>query len=87
MRQLFTHVLDVFGKPNNKFFEMLSLFAKDEDEKASLESVVASKGENLGTPELWCAYAYFASFASVCAFYFIFEISKHQVATNGLYNQ
>ena len=28
MRQLFSHVLDIFGKPNRKFFETLSFFAK-----------------------------------------------------------
>mmetsp|Transcript_117427 Transcript_117427/g.377184 ORF Transcript_117427/g.377184 Transcript_117427/m.377184 type:complete len:1875 (+) Transcript_117427:88-5712(+) len=44
-RQLFTHVLDVFGKPNKKFFETLSLFAKDEHEKAALESIVASSDD------------------------------------------
>jgi len=44
-RQLFTHVLDVFGKPNKKFFETLSLFAKDEHEKAALESIVAGSDD------------------------------------------
>ena len=28
VRQLFSHVLDIFGKPNRKFFETLSFFAK-----------------------------------------------------------
>jgi len=42
VQQLFTHVLDVFGKPNKKFFETLSLFASDEKEKATLESIVAN---------------------------------------------
>ena len=29
VRQLFSHVLDIFGKPNRKFFETLSFFAKE----------------------------------------------------------
>eukprot|EP00933_Yihiella_yeosuensis_P073880 TRINITY_DN8266_c1_g3_i1.p1 TRINITY_DN8266_c1_g3~~TRINITY_DN8266_c1_g3_i1.p1 ORF type:complete len:1881 (-),score=449.35 TRINITY_DN8266_c1_g3_i1:199-5841(-) len=45
VRQLFTHVLDVFGKPNRKFFDNLSLFATDESEKKELLSIVE------GTPE------------------------------------
>ena len=31
MRQVFSHVLDIFGKPNRKFFETLSFFAKVRD--------------------------------------------------------
>jgi len=45
VRQLFTHVLDVFGKPNKKFFDTLSLFAKDEGERRALEGIVASSEE------------------------------------------
>ncbi|CAJ1376806.1 unnamed protein product [Effrenium voratum] len=40
VRQLFSHVLDVFGKPNRKFFETLCYFAKDEGEKKQLQSIV-----------------------------------------------
>ncbi|CAJ1397525.1 unnamed protein product, partial [Effrenium voratum] len=40
VRQLFSHVLDIFGKPNRKFFETLSLFAKDESERSQLRSIV-----------------------------------------------
>eukprot|EP00927_Polykrikos_kofoidii_P046141 TRINITY_DN40337_c0_g1_i1.p1 TRINITY_DN40337_c0_g1~~TRINITY_DN40337_c0_g1_i1.p1 ORF type:complete len:1902 (+),score=402.20 TRINITY_DN40337_c0_g1_i1:435-5708(+) len=45
VRQLFTHVLDIFGKPNKKFFDNISLFAKDDEERATLESIVS------GTPK------------------------------------
>eukprot|EP00932_Pfiesteria_piscicida_P001922 SRR837773.1187.p1 GENE.SRR837773.1187~~SRR837773.1187.p1 ORF type:complete len:649 (+),score=315.25 SRR837773.1187:293-1948(+) len=45
VRQLFTHVLDIFGKPNKKFFETLALFAKDEGEKKALESIVVSSDD------------------------------------------
>ena len=31
VRQVFSHVLDIFGKPNRKFFETLSFFAKVRD--------------------------------------------------------
>lgn len=39
VRQLFTHVLDIFGKPNKKFFDTLSLFAEDEKERSTLEGI------------------------------------------------
>jgi len=45
VRQLFTHVLDIFGKPNKKFFDSLSLFAKDDKEKAMLESIAINSDE------------------------------------------
>jgi sulfite reductase alpha subunit-like flavoprotein len=45
VRQLFTHVLDIFGKPNRKFFDTLALFAQDETEKAQLLSVVENTPE------------------------------------------
>jgi len=41
VRQLFTHVLDVFGKPNKRFFETLLLFATDDKEREALEGIVA----------------------------------------------
>ncbi|CAE8721954.1 unnamed protein product [Polarella glacialis] len=40
VRQLFTHVLDIFGKPNRKFFDTLSRFASDEFERAELMNIV-----------------------------------------------
>ncbi|CAE7795397.1 PFOR, partial [Symbiodinium necroappetens] len=45
VRQLFSHVLDIFGKPNRKFFETLSLFAKDEKERSQLRSIVENSAE------------------------------------------
>jgi len=45
VRQLFTHVLDIFGKPNRKFFETLSFFTKDEAEKKQLQSIVENTAE------------------------------------------
>jgi len=45
MQQLFTHVLDIFGKPNRKFFENLSFFATDDVERAELQSIVEGSPE------------------------------------------
>lgn len=45
VRQLFTHVLDVFGKPNKKFFDRLSLFARDGKERSDLEGIVTGTEE------------------------------------------
>lgn len=45
VRQLFSHVLDIFGKPNRKFFETLSFFAKDEADKKALQNVVENNAE------------------------------------------
>ena len=45
VRQLFSHVLDIFGKPNRKFFETLSLFASDDKERSQLRSVVENSEE------------------------------------------
>ena len=45
VRQLFTHVLDIFGKPNRKFFETLSYFTKDEAERKQLQSIVENNSE------------------------------------------
>ena len=45
VRQLFSHVLDIFGKPNRKFFQTLALFAKDEAEKKQLQSIVENSQE------------------------------------------
>ena len=45
VRQLFSHVLDIFGKPNRKFYQTLALFAKDEGEKKQLQSIVENNKE------------------------------------------
>eukprot|EP00435_Cladocopium_sp_Y103_P017058 s3392_g4.t1 len=45
VRQLFSHVLDIFGKPNRKFYQTLALFAKDEGEKKQLQSIVENSKE------------------------------------------
>ncbi len=37
VRQLFECVLDIFGKPNRRFYDSLALFATDPNEKATLE--------------------------------------------------
>ena len=50
VRQLFTHVLDIFGKPNRKFFDTLSLFTTDEKEKADLCSIVVNSPEGKVPP-------------------------------------
>ncbi|KAI9014161.1 hypothetical protein DFJ74DRAFT_281598 [Hyaloraphidium curvatum] len=44
-RQLFTMYLDVFGKPAKKFYQDLSAFAKDPDEKRTLRWLGSSDGE------------------------------------------
>mmetsp|Transcript_37349 Transcript_37349/g.76622 ORF Transcript_37349/g.76622 Transcript_37349/m.76622 type:complete len:1929 (+) Transcript_37349:134-5920(+) len=41
IRQLFTSVLDIFGKPNRRFFDSLALYATDEAEKAKLELITS----------------------------------------------
>jgi len=45
VRQVFSHVLDIFGKPNRKFFETLSFFAKDEADKKALQGIVENNAE------------------------------------------
>jgi len=37
--QLFTQVLDVFGRPKRRFYELLSLVATDESERGALENI------------------------------------------------
>lgn len=46
--QLFTHVLDIFGKPNRRFFDTLSLFASGEEQQ-QLESIAqrSSDGQDV----------------------------------------
>jgi len=45
VRQLFRQVLDVFGKPNKKFYEKLALFATDETEQQQLDAIASGVGE------------------------------------------
>lgn len=45
VRQLFTHVLDIFGKPNRKFFDMLMLFATSESERTELQGIAENSSE------------------------------------------
>jgi hypothetical protein len=43
--QLFTEVLDVFGRPNRRFYELLSKTAKDEREKKELKHLLTKEGK------------------------------------------
>lgn len=43
--ELFSDVLDVFGKPKRRFYEMLSMVATDDGERAALEAVLGEGGE------------------------------------------
>mmetsp|Transcript_3531 Transcript_3531/g.8271 ORF Transcript_3531/g.8271 Transcript_3531/m.8271 type:complete len:1929 (-) Transcript_3531:295-6081(-) len=43
--QLFGSVLDIFGKPNRRFFDTLALFATDEKEKQQLEFMTSEEPE------------------------------------------
>ena len=45
VRQLFSSVLDLFGKPNRVFFDNLSLYATDPAEKAKLELMTSEDPE------------------------------------------
>eukprot|EP00930_Biecheleria_cincta_P027746 TRINITY_DN19429_c0_g2_i1.p1 TRINITY_DN19429_c0_g2~~TRINITY_DN19429_c0_g2_i1.p1 ORF type:complete len:1904 (+),score=358.79 TRINITY_DN19429_c0_g2_i1:352-5712(+) len=45
VRQVFTHVLDIFGKPNRKFFDVLMLFATDESERKELQGIAENSSE------------------------------------------
>jgi len=45
VRQLFTHVLDIFGKPNKRFFSILSLFAKSDADRTMLENIASGSSE------------------------------------------
>ena len=44
--QLFTEVLDVFGKPARRFYETLSIAAKDENEKKEIEYLLTKEGRD-----------------------------------------
>lgn len=45
LSQLFETVLDVFGKPNRRFFDSLALFATDPTEAAELEALTTDEGK------------------------------------------
>ena len=44
VRALFTYYLDILGTPHRQFFESLSFFAKDPEEKEKLEEICSSNG-------------------------------------------
>jgi len=43
--QLFTEVLDIFGKPPRRFFETLQMSAKDSSEQRELEYLLSKEGK------------------------------------------
>jgi sulfite reductase (NADPH) flavoprotein alpha-component len=44
-RRVFTEILDVFGKPNRKFYDFLGTCATDEKEKAELKHFLEKDGK------------------------------------------
>lgn len=44
--QLFTEVLDVFGKPSRRFYETLAIAAQDEGEKKRIEHLLSKEGKD-----------------------------------------
>lgn len=42
--QLFTEVLDIFGKPGRRFYEFLSIASKSEAEKTKLKHLLSTEG-------------------------------------------
>ena len=46
-KQLFTEVLDIFGRPNRRFYEMLEIAATDEAEKKELEFILTKEGQSM----------------------------------------
>ena len=43
--QVFTEVLDVFGKPSKRFYEFLGIIAQDPSEKAHIKHMLTKEGE------------------------------------------
>merc|ERR1712188_195027 len=43
-KQVFTDVLDIFGRPSKNFLKQLAKFATDPQEKAELELLVSDEG-------------------------------------------
>jgi len=39
-------VLDVFGRPSRRFYEFLSLVAKDETEKQEIRHILSKEGKD-----------------------------------------
>lgn len=44
--QLFTEVLDIFGRPSRRFFETMQIAAKDENEKKEIEYMLSKEGKD-----------------------------------------
>lgn len=44
--QLFTEVLDIFGRPSRRFYETLSIAARDEKEQKELEYILSKEGKD-----------------------------------------
>eukprot|EP00493_Phyllostaurus_siculus_P025548 UN25892 len=44
--QLFGQVLDMFGKPKRRFYEMMSILAEDEEDRAKLEALISMEGKD-----------------------------------------
>jgi len=45
LHQLFTEVLDVFGRPSRRFYEFLAKVATDEKEKAEIKHLLSKEGK------------------------------------------
>jgi sulfite reductase (NADPH) flavoprotein alpha-component len=45
IHQLFTEVLDVFGRPGRRFYEFLAKVATDETEKAKIKHLLTKDGK------------------------------------------
>lgn len=45
IRRLFTEVLDIFGRPARRFYETLSIAARDEDERSRLQHLLSKEGQ------------------------------------------
>lgn len=43
--QLFTQVLDIFGRPSRRFYETLEMLAEDHGEKAELAHIISKDGK------------------------------------------
>lgn len=44
--QVFTEVLDIFGRPSRRFYEFLSKYAKDEKEKDQIKFILSKEGQS-----------------------------------------
>eukprot|EP00492_Amphilonche_elongata_P000058 TRINITY_DN101_c0_g1_i6.p1 TRINITY_DN101_c0_g1~~TRINITY_DN101_c0_g1_i6.p1 ORF type:complete len:304 (-),score=113.16 TRINITY_DN101_c0_g1_i6:27-938(-) len=50
--QLFGQVLDMFGKPKRRFYEMMSIIAEDEEDRQKLEALISME-EKEKVPTAW----------------------------------